>query len=123
MGLSKSIGNYAEHENAMKQALISGRPITVTLPTPGKATRWRMEAYMFRRLLLERDQANSKLTGLHPRTPYDRLALYTSGCAVIIKHKLNEAVVTVGGAHVPKTDASALPHEIQQLLLDTEDDT
>ena len=68
---------YAHVSRVLDAALANGGSARYRLPTASAATRWRLEAYAFRKLLLRREERLAP-PGILPRTPYDDLRIRIS---------------------------------------------
>lgn len=118
MSLPKNISAY-EHVRAVLDTALAHDRSVYTLPTPAAATRWRQEAYYFRRL--------SQAASIYK---YDPFILKLDGSSVIIEKKIVAGVLTVEGEAVQTKPADDLPAEIEDfafnlaksLGLDTGDD-
>lgn len=88
MALSKNIESF-DHVRQILDACLAVETSDYRLPDSKKATRWRMEAYHFRRL--------AQAQGIFK---YDDLFLQLSGEVVVISHRKVEGVLTKGSKKI-----------------------
>lgn len=100
MALSKNIQSF-HHIKTILDAALPHEYIEYRLPDAKAATRWRMEAYHFRRLA----QAEGTIK-------YDQLFLQLSGEVVKISKRKVEGVLTLGPKGVPPKE-EPLPEETE----------
>lgn len=101
MPLPKNLSSYT-HVKQILDAAVALPKCIYTLPTPAAATRWRQEAYYFRRL------SGSKL--------YDNFILKVDGPKVIIEKRVVPGTLTTeDGTVVKPAEATDIDGELSEM--------
>ena len=122
MALSKNINSYNDIRRVLETVLARGGSARYRTETKAQATRWRLRAYMYRKLLQQQAlEAAGDLPGYTPTTPYDDMILRLDDTDVLIAfdgQAIPGELLDESGAKLPLVDNKPHIDEDDPLLLE-----